>query len=183
MKCHKWHELTWMAWLDMYWHEITWNYMNWHKMTWKTWIDMNLNEWHDMNVPRLTSFPWLCNESRRHGRGTYLFFSSWPFEQNQLPFKTFQFSTLLQVVSKLFSSCFHLMSTRTAGLWPPLPPSPSGSFRPSCYRDIESSSSASLLPLDLSPNTLEARKYEYFFTEPGKCENRLIIQNKKQTWY
>jgi hypothetical protein len=27
------------------------------------------HEWHNL----MTSFPWICNESRRHSRGTYLF--------------------------------------------------------------------------------------------------------------
>jgi hypothetical protein len=85
---HVWLDLTWMTWFDMndkIWHEwhdftklqdmtwITWFNMNgmiwdeWHDLTWMTWFDMN-------DIILMTSFPWICNESRTHSRAPTCFF-------------------------------------------------------------------------------------------------------------
>jgi hypothetical protein len=61
---HEWHEFTRKTWICM-------NNMNLHESH-----EMTLMTWNDTNVPRLTqfdAFPWPCNESRRHSRGTFFF--------------------------------------------------------------------------------------------------------------
>jgi hypothetical protein len=77
----EWHDLTWMTWFDM--NDMIWH--EWHDLTWMTWFNMNgmiwdeLHDfiwmtWFEMNdIILMTSFPWICNESWRHSRGTYLF--------------------------------------------------------------------------------------------------------------
>jgi hypothetical protein len=47
-------------------------------LTWITWFDMN-------DITLMTSFPWICNESRRHSRGTYLFVVEHYKKLNRLP--------------------------------------------------------------------------------------------------
>jgi hypothetical protein len=65
-----------LSWNDIHLHKI---WMKWH--TWAEWHEWNECAWHcdlgNHNVQRLTPFPWLCNESRRHSRGTYLFLNTY----------------------------------------------------------------------------------------------------------
>jgi hypothetical protein len=68
----KWNEsnetnkMSWNSSNVMKWHE-------WNKLTWMTWICLNDMKWR-MNYMRLIPVPQPCKESRRHSRGTFLFF-------------------------------------------------------------------------------------------------------------